>query len=91
MRANGGAGYFVRNVFVKDSESESQEFFVSTTESAISLGKEVSRALCFPGQSSLLQWAPALAAMLNLPVLLVHISLPLQAHGAGSGWGNYSE
>lgn len=91
MRANGGAGYFVRNVFVKNSESQSQEFFISTTGSAISLGKEVGRALCFPGQSSLLLWAPAPAAMLNLPVLLVHIALPLQAHGAGSGWGNYSE
>lgn len=76
---------------LRTQKANPRNFFISTTRSAISLGKEVGRALCFPGQSSLLLWAPALAARLNLPVLLVHISLPLQAHGAGSGWGNYSE
>ena len=86
MRANDGPGYLVRKVFLKNPESESQEFFISTTGSASSLGKELGRALRFPGQSSLLPWAPAPEAILNLPVHLVHMSPQLQAHGVAWGW-----
>lgn len=83
MRANDGPGYFVRNVFVKNPESESQEYFISTMGSASSLGKELGRALRFPGQASPLPWAPVPEAILNLPVLLVHMPPQLQARGVG--------
>ena len=68
MRGSGGPGCFVRKAFVKNPESESQEFFTSASCSASALRKELGRALRFPGHCSLLPWAPDAEATLNLPV-----------------------
>lgn len=48
MRANGGAGYFVRNVFVKNSESESQEFFHIHNKECHQSGEGGRQSIVFP-------------------------------------------